>query len=701
MTVRTPLVYEAGLAGTAPDENIFNYSEEFNNWSATTVTVTANNMVGPLASNPNQVADKIEAGGSGANQSVSQTVQVPGGIAGKTITTSVYVYAESAFDFTIRTRGTGTTQEALNTTVTTLTDGWVRVSQTKKYSASADGDELVVFIYTAVFGTNNSNVYWLFGAQMNVGPLRNYVATPKNLVLRSEDITTAWTLFNATATANAALDPFGQSVTADLFTRNRTAAVYMYQGVTRPTAVTTFTFSAYAKKSVGNFFALRVQSPYPSRADATFNIDTGVVSSITATNFTNQSAAIIDVGNGWFRCSLTFTTIDDGSTASATVLLSFNSNGTTIDGADSAANSAGFVWGIQIEDGSAATSYVQKIGTHAVNLIPATRHSTDTSGFLRPVTPAELLEWQTAIIDVYAADPSSVLSVVSGSGTISPTMADTRLQAGAAQQGSDGFVSAFPNASQTGDVSTVTVNYDKVSGTFDTSNTGEVDSGFNFPLYFNEDTGSIQPMNLEDLVDSIIEPTIDLMVAATESDTTAGTYTISTSTSVTDYTEVSGANTAIYADTRANTSAYTAAGIPETQDQPTTINSYYLHRRNAGSTTPSTQLLHLDNAYADPTQQANVKDFDIRQYTIAEATTLLGTWLKVYAGEVSGYKITYSITTDGSGGNARGSSMVDTKLDGSGAFSTTLQDANDYRAQEFPNGSAATVTTYTLRVTKA
>lgn len=321
-----------------------------------------------------------------------------------------------------------------------------------------------------------------------------------------------------------------------------------------------------------------------------------------------------------------------------------------------------------------------------------------TSGFLRAATPAELLEWQTAIIDNYAANPTSVLSVVSNSGTISPTMADTRLQAGAALQGSDGFVAAFPNATQTGDVSTVTVNYDKVSGSFVTSNTGEVDSGYNFPLYYNEDNDSIQPMNLEDLVDSIIEPTIDLMVAATESDTTAGTYTISTSTSVSGYTEVSGANTAIYVDTRANTAAYTAAGIPETQDQPTTINSYYLQRRNAGSTTPSTKLLYLDNAYADPT---NVKDFDIRQYSIAEATTLLGTWLKVYAGEVSGYKITYSITTDGSGGNARGSSMVDTKLNGSGAFSTTLQNVDDYRAQEFPNGSAATVTTYTLRVTKA
>ena len=43
----------------------------------------------------------------------------------------------------------------------------------------------------------------------------------------------------------------------------------------------------------------------------------------------------------------------------------------------------------------------------------------------------------------------------------------------------------------------------------------------------------------------------------------------------------------------------------------------------------------------------------------------------------------------------------DTKLNGSGVFSTTLAGLDDYRAQEFPNGSPATVTTYTLRVTKA
>ena len=59
------------------------------------------------------------------------------------------------------------------------------------------------------------------------------------------------------------------------------------------------------------------------------------------------------------------------------------------------------------------------------------------------------------MIDHYAANPSSTLSVVSNS-TISPTMPDTRLQAGVAKI-PDGCA-PFPNSSQTDDVTTVTVN---------------------------------------------------------------------------------------------------------------------------------------------------------------------------------------------------------------------------------------------------
>ena len=78
---------------------------------------------------------------------------------------------------------------------------------------------------------------------------------------------------------------------------------------------------------------------------------------------------------------------------------------------------------------------------------------------------------------------------------------------------------------------------------------------------------------------------------------------------------------------------------------------------------------------------------------------ILGDWLRYTAGHSGdGYKITYNAAT--SGGNTRGTAMVDTRLDGSGNYQT-LQSGDDYRAQEFPNGSAATITTYNLRINKA
>ena len=43
--------------------------------------------------------------------------------------------------------------------------------------------------------------------------------------------------------------------------------------------------------------------------------------------------------------------------------------------------------------------------------------------------------------------------------------------------------------------------------------------------------------------------------------------------------------------------------------------------------------------------------------------------------------------------------MLDTKLNGSGNY-LTRQVSDDYRSQEMPNGSAATVTTYNLRINK-
>jgi len=45
--------------------------------------------------------------------------------------------------------------------------------------------------------------------------------------------------------------------------------------------------------------------------------------------------------------------------------------------------------------------------------------------------------------------------------------------------------------------------------------------------------------------------------------------------------------------------------------------------------------------------------------------------------------------------------MVDTRLNGSGNYQQRFVNANDYRAQEFPNGTAQTINTYFLKIRRS
>jgi len=62
---------------------------------------------------------------------------------------------------------------------------------------------------------------------------------------------------------------------------------------------------------------------------------------------------------------------------------------------------------------------------------------------------------------------------------------------------------------------------------------------------------------------------------------------------------------------------------------------------------------------------------------------------------VSGNRIRYSLDTTST--LARGSTIVDTKLNGS-TYTTRYVNTNDYRTQEFPSGSATTVSNYYFRI---
>ena len=302
------------------------------------------------------------------------------------------------------------------------------------------------------------------------------------------------------------------------------------------------------------------------------------------------------------------------------------------------------------------------------------------SGNLQEMDSTKVDELIARAVYQYSLSPSVVLSVVSSGGNLG-TISDTRKQAGAVSTSN----SSFPAESSTQEPQTVTVNFDKIQNTTTTS-TPTADTGKTFPVYYNS-SGQIQAMSVADWKDTIIHPAINLLASGTVSATAAGTYHISTSASVSGSTEVSGSNTKVFIDTRADTSAYSAGSIPETQDQPTTITEYYLQRIN-GTDASYTEPYFLDGSN------------NIQEFTTANFDALLQAWIKsTAAGSTDGFAISYSVGTSGSG-QTRGSGMADTILDGSGNYQTR-QENDDYRAQEFPNGSVTTANTYHLRINKS
>src|SRR5210317_413885 len=301
------------------------------------------------------------------------------------------------------------------------------------------------------------------------------------------------------------------------------------------------------------------------------------------------------------------------------------------------------------------------------------------SGNVKEMSSAQVDEIVDQVVYQYSLNPSVALSVVGSGGNLS-SIDDTRLQAGAASTSA----TSFPSEATTAEPSTVTVSYDRLNSA-NASVTPTTDTGTTWPVYYTSG-GHIQAMSLQDVKDTFLHPAIDLLTAATTTTQQAGTYTVSTSTSLAGATNVSA--TPIYQDTRADTSLYTASGIGETLDQPTTITSYYLHRID-GSDTSYTVPFYINASN-------HLQEFDTATFE-----SLLQGWIRyTAASSTDGYSISYSIGTSGSG-NTRGTAIVDTKLNGSGNYQTRFVNADDYRAQEFPDGTPTTISTYNLYINKS
>ena len=177
----------------------------------------------------------------------------------------------------------------------------------------------------------------------------------ENNYIRSEEFDNAgWIKNNCTITANSTADPNGD-ITADALIENAGVGTKnVYQAKNFVTG-TQYTISVFAKTN-GRFLQLSTSVLLGGTTTfANFNLTTGTLGTVGAGV---DNATIEDYGNGWFRCSLTSTSLTTSSTAyniCLTKLLNSARNPSyTGDG-----TSGIFVWGAMLSEGAIVKRYIK------------------------------------------------------------------------------------------------------------------------------------------------------------------------------------------------------------------------------------------------------------------------------------------------------------------------------------------------------
>jgi hypothetical protein len=175
-----------------------------------------------------------------------------------------------------------------------------------------------------------------------------------NLVLRSQQLDNAtWTPSQLTITADATAAPDG-TTTADMLTHNSVSTDSITQDISVSSGAN-YTASFYVKRSTLDWVLLTLQEPAGANGVRQwFNINTGVVGSNATfgSGWTSVSHSIEALANGWYRIVATVTT---GATSMQVSIATALADAVTTT---SASGSAYYVWGVQAELGSAASSYI-------------------------------------------------------------------------------------------------------------------------------------------------------------------------------------------------------------------------------------------------------------------------------------------------------------------------------------------------------
>ena len=358
-------------------ENLLLRSEEMDNasWVKSGLTITTNAAIAPDGT---LTADLLS---NTATESIYQQTTLPAA-SGSVYTYSVYVKqasldwmrftvfesANSANQLTLwfnpstGTLGTvsaGGTATLVAGNVVASTNGFYRIYLTGSFVASLINFQTNIVTANGGSTTATNSARYQWGAQVNQGTLQDYsrtVASPRigsqNMLVCSEEMDNVnWVKTDTTVTANAVVSPDG-TTTADLLTEGTAGTAQIYQSTTVESQKE-YTASLYFK--YGNHDWIRVlfyETSSSNQARVWVNLTTGALgtSDATGTGVVNLGTTITNIGNGWYRVTISATFTNTSASLYVTSATA-NSSFTRVN------NGTRYQWGAQVNQGSVAAAY--------------------------------------------------------------------------------------------------------------------------------------------------------------------------------------------------------------------------------------------------------------------------------------------------------------------------------------------------------
>jgi len=188
----------------------------------------------------------------------------------------------------------------------------------------------------------------------------------QNLLVQSQDFTTSWVNTNSSDTANTSAAPDG-TTTADTITAAAGTGItpLISQFALASTSGLDYAFSVFAKAGTYSVLQLTNINFQASSAHANFDLSAGTVGTSA-----NCTAAIQDVGSGWYRCSIVFSATTTATNGAVYAVLSASTSANRFATWNPVGTETILLWGAQLEQRSSVTAYTATTTQPITNYVP-------------------------------------------------------------------------------------------------------------------------------------------------------------------------------------------------------------------------------------------------------------------------------------------------------------------------------------------